>query len=830
MATPLRLLILEDNPSDAELILHALRRAGYEPSATRVETEPEYLAQLQPAPEIILADFSMPEFDSLRALEIMQERALDIPFIIVSGTIGEERAVEVMQRGATDYIIKDRLGRLGQAVAQALDKKRLRNATRLAERRLQAQHAVTQVLAEAPTLARASASILAAICRGLDWDFGALWQVDQVESVLRCVDCWRNPSAPVGDFEATSRESSFALGVSFPGRIWESGQPAWVADIARSHSTHRAPSAASVGLHGAFGFPIILGTETLGVLEFLSRDIKQPDDEALRMMMAIGSQLGQYIERKRAEASLRQSNQTLQALIQAAPLAIITLDQRSRVTMWNEAAAHIFGWQEAEVLGRPLPLVPEGAQEVFECSIQRGSAGARAKGQELRLLHKNGSLIDVNLWTAPVTNAHGLIVGTMDLYLDVTGNKSLEAQFRQSQKMEAVGQLAGGVAHDFNNLLSIILGYSELIYSKMAPADPDREPLRQIRSAANRAAGLTRQLLAFGRKQILAPVVLDLNARVAELDQMLRRLIGEDIELKTVLQPDLGRVKADPGQIEQVVMNLVVNARDAMPTGGVLTIQTSHAFLTNLQVREHEELAPGPYTLLTVSDTGCGMAEAMKTHIFEPFFTTKEVGKGTGLGLATVFGIVKQSGGFIEVESTPGTGSTFRMYFPQVRGSTVNKRAAPRPSDHGLVRMPRGVETILLVEDEDGMRELTHLVLAATGYKVLVASDGSEAVQLAHDHADAIHLLLTDVVMPRMGGRQVSDTLALSRPSMKVLYMSGHTDDAMMRHGIRDAGANFLPKPFTPLALVQKVREVLDSTNEPPAAEAAPTEGLACVS
>lgn len=828
MAIPLRLLILEDNPSDAELLLHALRRAGYEPSANRVETEADFRAHLERVPEIILADFSMPEFDALRALEIMQECALDIPFIIVSGTIGEERAVQVMQSGAADYIMKDRLGRLGQSVAQALEKSRLRQATRLAKRRLDAQHAVTQALAEAATLVHAGASVLAAICRGLDWDFGALWQVDQVENVLRCVDCWRDPSAPVDAFEATSRESSFAIGVSFPGRIWESGQPAWVADVARTQSTFRAPSAASVGLHGALGFPIVLGAETLGVLEFLSRDIKQPDDEALKMMMAIGSQLGQYIERKRAEASLLQSNQTLQALIQAAPLAIITLDQRSRVTMWNAAAEHIFGWLEAEVMGRPLPLVPDDTREVFESSILN-SASTRAKGRELRLLHKNGTMLDVNLWTAPVTNAHGLIVGTMDLYLDVTGNKSLEAQFRQSQKMEAVGQLAGGVAHDFNNLLSIILGYSELVYSKLADGDPGREPMKQIRNAANRAAGLTRQLLAFGRKQILAPIVLDLNARVAELDQMLRRLIGEDIELKTVLEPDLGRVKADPGQIEQVVMNLVVNARDAMPTGGVLTIETSNAVLTTLQGREHEELAPGPYTLLTVSDTGCGMAEAMKAHIFEPFFTTKEIGKGTGLGLATVFGIVKQSGGFIDVESVPGSGSTFRMYFPQVRESTVHKRAAPRASDHGLARLPQGVETVLLAEDEDGMRELAHLVLEAGGYKVLSARDGAEAVQLSQAHADVIHLLLTDVVMPKMSGRQLSDILMLTRPHMKVLYMSGHTDDAIMRHGIRDAGANFLPKPFTPVALVKKVREVLDSASEPPAREAAPAESLACV-
>jgi two-component system cell cycle sensor histidine kinase/response regulator CckA len=808
MATPLRLLMLEDNPSDAELVLHELRRAGYEPTAQCVETEQDYLDHLQPVPEIILSDFTMPEMDALRALEIMQERQLDIPFIIVSGTIGEERAVQVMQRGATDYLIKDRLGRLGQSVAHALEKKRMRSGTRLAERRLAAQHAVTQTLAESLTLAAASSHILRTICQSLAWDFGALWQVEDGDNVLRCIDCWRDPAAAVVAFEVVTRESRFAPGASFPGRIWASRQPAWVADVAQESTSRRVPSAASVGLHGAFGFPIVLGTETLGVLEFFSREIKKPDEETLQMMLAIGRQLAQYIERKRGEASLRQSNQTLQALIQAAPLAIITLDQRSHVTMWNAAAEHIFGWQEAEILGRPLPLIPQDKRDVFENSIRNDVTAAREKGREMRLLHKNGSLLDVNLWTAPVTNAQGLLVGTMDLFLDVTGSKSLEAQLRQSQKMEAVGQLAAGVAHDFNNLLSIILGYSELLLAKLPGADPGREPLRQIRSAAERAAGLTRQLLAFGRKQILAPVVLDLNGLVAELDKMLRRLIGEDVELITVLHPALGQVKADPGQVEQIIMNLVVNARDAMPTGGRLTLQTDNTVLTVTQVRQNTELPPGPYTVLTVSDTGCGMDERTKARIFEPFFTTKEVGKGTGLGLATVFGIVKQSGGFIEVESALGTGSSLRVYLPQVRELTKLKRSA-----QGLVKMPKGDETILLVEDEDGLRELAQLVLEASGYKVLATRHGGEAVQVCHEYADVIHLLFTDVVMPKMSGRQLADLLTPSRPSMKVLYMSGYTDDTMVRHGIQNAGTNFLHKPFTPVALAQKVRAVLDGTN-----------------
>lgn len=805
MATPLRLLILEDNPSDAELILHTLRRAGFDPIGDRVETEQEYRGHLQAVPEIILADFSLPEFDALRALAILQECRLDIPFIIISGTIGDERAVQVMQHGATDYIIKDRLGRLGQAVASALEKKQLRDEGRQAERRLLAQHAVTQALAESPTLATASSGILRAICQSLSWDFGALWQVDDRENVLRCVDCWRASLAPVADFEAITRKSTFAPGIGLLGRIWVSREAVRIADVAQDLNCPRAPCAASVGLHAAFGFPIILDTETLGIFEFFNHEIKQPDDAKLKMMMAIGSQVAQYIERKRAEASLRQSNQTLHALIQAAPLAIITLDQRSQVTMWNTAAEHIFGWQEAEVLGRPLPLVPEDKREIFARNIENEGNHSDEKGRELRLLHKNGTMLDVNLWTAPVTNAQGLIVGTMDLFLDVTGNKSLEAQFRQSQKMEAVGQLAAGVAHDFNNLLSIILGYAELLLAKLPAADPGREPMNQIRKAADRAAGLTRQLLAFGRKQILAPVVLDLNSRVTELDKMLRRLIGEDVELRIVLEPTLGNVKADPGQVEQIIVNLVVNARDAMPTGGCLTIETRSIILTERQGLEHPELPPGPYIVLAIGDTGSGMDEVTKGRIFEPFFTTKEIGKGSGLGLATVFGIVKQSGGFIEVDTALGSGSIFRTYLPQVREP---KRL--KGSDHGLVRMPRGHETILLVEDEDGLRHLAKLVLESSGYKVLSTRNGHEAVEVCNAYKDVIDLLFTDVVMPKMSGRQAADLLIPTRSNMKVLYMSGYTDDRIIRHGIRDAAKNFLPKPFTPVALAQKVREVLD--------------------
>ncbi|OAI41639.1 hypothetical protein AYO40_02800 [Planctomycetaceae bacterium SCGC AG-212-D15] len=498
----------------------------------------------------------------------------------------------------------------------------------------------------------------------------------------------------------------------------------------------------------------------------------------------------------------------LAAIVESSADAIIGITLDGAITSWNAAATKIYGYAAEEIVGRSLTLLvpPDRVDELLGI-LGRLKRGRRIEGLETVRQRKDGKPIWVSLSAAPIVDATGAVGASM-FARDISARKQLEDQYRQSQKMEAVGQLAAGVAHDFNNLLTIILGYSELLLCKLSAADAKREPVMQIRKAADRAAGLTRQLLAFGRKQILAPVVLDLNSLVTESEKMLRRLIGEDIELRTVLQPALGPVKADPGQVEQLIMNLVVNARDAMPTGGLLTIQTGNTVLTELQVRQHPDLSPGLYTVLTVGDTGSGMDEATKMRLFEPFFTTKEIGKGTGLGLATVFGIIKQSGGFIEVESTLGSGSTFRTYLPQ-----VGERARRRDSNHGLVKMPRGMETVLLVEDEDGLRELAQLVLEASGYTVLSTQSGTEAVQICHEYVGAIHLLFTDVVMPKMSGRQLADLLVPSRPCMKVLYMSGYTNDTMVRHGIQHEEKNFLAKPFTPLALAQKVRDVLDGKN-----------------
>jgi signal transduction histidine kinase len=382
----------------------------------------------------------------------------------------------------------------------------------------------------------------------------------------------------------------------------------------------------------------------------------------------------------------------------------------------------------------------------------------------------------------------------------------LEDELRQAQKMEAIGQLAGGFAHDFNNMMTAVVGFSELALARLEQAHPLRRYVEEIRRAGKRASALTSQLLAFSRKQVLQPRVLDLNEVVAEVETLLQRLIGEDVELVSVLDPGLAPIEADPGQLEQVIMNLAINARDAMPTGGKLTIETANASLDADYAASHFDVEPGAYVLLAVSDNGIGMDAETQARIFEPFYTTKEQGKGTGLGLATVFGIIKQSGGDISVYSEPGHGTTIKIYLPRTQA-----RAEPPEPRVARERPPRGSETILLVEDEEIVRSLEREVLEENGYKVLEARSPLHALELAAEHAGAIDLLVTDVVMPELSGRQLAERITTKRPEVKILYTSGYADDAIVRHGVLEPGISLLAKPLTPASLANKVREVLDS-------------------
>jgi two-component system cell cycle sensor histidine kinase/response regulator CckA len=488
------------------------------------------------------------------------------------------------------------------------------------------------------------------------------------------------------------------------------------------------------------------------------------------------------------------------------PLAYILFDADFRVTDWNPAAERILGYTKREALGKVpndlnLPSFHADATKIME-RLRAGDMEAYSINENLT---KDGRIITCQWLNTPLMDDAGQFAGLLCLAQDVTERKSLEDQLRQAQKMEAIGSLAGGVAHDFNNLLTIINGYSEMIPDQLPADSPVRDLVREIGQAGERAASLTRQLLAFSRKQVLEPKVLNLNAVVTDIAKMLKRLIGEDVDLNTGLETGLGRVKADPGQIEQILINLAVNARDAMPQGGKLTIETANVELDESYAQSHSDVRPGRYVLLALTDTGTGMDEATKSRIFEPFFTTKEPGKGTGLGLATVYGIVKQSGGHLTVYSEPGHGTAFKIYLP-----LVQEAIPTRKSDASLRRSLHGTETILLTEDEPAVRALARYTLQIHGYTVLEASQGEKALRIAQEFEGSIHLLVTDVVMPVMGGRQLAEQLAAIRPGLKVLYLSGYTDDAVVRHGVLQAEAAFLQKPFTPGALAQKVRDVLD--------------------
>ena len=514
-------------------------------------------------------------------------------------------------------------------------------------------------------------------------------------------------------------------------------------------------------------------------------------------------------ERKRLEQELRRNEALWRTLIDAAPLSIAMLDAQRRILVWNDAAERTFGWREAEVLGRVIQIGTDGESAAWAGYFQRAMNGEILDGLELRPLRKDGSPVDLVASLAPLRDAAGQITGIVALAADMTARRQTEqalrdseAQLRQAQKMEAVGRLAGGIAHDFNNLLTVIMGRSQLQLMRLSSDDPLRRDLNLIEQTSRRASVLTRQLLAFSRKQVLQPEVLDLNALVEGLAPMLRRVIGEDIDTVIVPGSELGTVVADPGQLEQVIMNLAVNARDAMPDGGRLVIETANVVLDDAFAQTHAGAHRGPFVMLSVLDTGVGMTPEVRAHVFEPFFTTKEAGQGTGLGLATVYGIVKQHDGYIALESAPGQGAVFSVYLPRSQ--------RPVSSVAGMVASPTvGVGAILLVEDEEEVRNLVSDILHRFGYSVVAVQHPDEALAIASDPSRSIDLLLSDVVMPRMSGSEMAKRMATLRPGLRVLYMSGYTDEALGRHGVLDPSIALVHKPFAPEELMRKVREVL---------------------
>jgi two-component system cell cycle sensor histidine kinase/response regulator CckA len=644
----LRILLVEDSATDAKLVMAEIRHAGHEVEFARVEDAEAFRAALRGSTwDAIICDWSMPKFSARAALAVVKDRGLDLPFIIVSGTVGEEMAVEAMRAGASDYVIKDKLTRLVPVIEREVRDRRGRAAHRQSEKARVASETRFSRLAQSGIIGIA-----------------------------------------IGDFSGNIVECNAAF-----ARIVGMTPDAVMAGAVRWHDLAAPPSLPSpLSAH-------VAGRRT----HEITPEVATPYEKVFR----------------------RQDGSHVAVLI--------------GMGMLDESSAIAF-------------MIDLSAQKRAEDALRRS-----------------------------------------------------EEQLRQAQKMDAIGRLAGGVAHDFNNVLSVILSYSALLMADLPPGHPMREDLEEIDKAGRRAAGLTRQLLMFSRQEVVEPVVVDLNDVLTNMEKMLQRILGEDVDLKLDRGSAVQRICVDPSHIEQVIMNLVVNSRDAMPTGGKLTIETRSVVLDEAHAREHLGLNAGRYVMLAVSDTGMGMDRATQAHIFEPFFTTKDKGKGTGLGLSTVFGIVRQCGGGIWVYSELEHGTTFKVYLPCVDAEVVVKARSRPPV------ILTGSETILLVEDEDQIRIVAREILCKQGYHVIEARDAGEAIRQCESYIGVIDLLLTDVVMPLVSGPELAKRLVRTRPGVKVLCMSGYTNDTVVRHGAMEAGIAYLQKPITPDILARKVRAILDS-------------------
>jgi PAS domain S-box-containing protein len=615
---------------------------------------------------------------------------------------------------------------------------------------------------------------------------------------------------PYFEDEADTRPTPKTLGKGLTEYVLRSGEPLLCTPEVFDNLVKRG----EVELIGApsldwLGVPLKTGNNTFGalVVQSYSGNVRlgEKDKEILTF---VAQQLASAMEHKRNEEELRRSEARYRSLIQSAVYGIYRSSLDGRFLDVNPALITMLGHNSVEDVLALDPkcdvFVDPADQERLTGEIQRG---ARFDNCEVRWKRKDGNAITVRLSGRAVNNpGERETAEVLEIIAeDVTERRVLENQFRQAQKMEAVGRLAGGVAHDFNNLLMVISGYTEVLLEQTKKGDALYPKIEAIYQATDRATTLTRQLLAFSRKQLLELKVVDVNIIVADMERLLRPLIGENIELQTKLAPDIGRTRADAGQIEQVIMNLVVNSKDAMPDGGKITIQTANAKLNHEDLRsEHNYIRPGLYVMLSVTDSGQGMDKETQSRIFEPFFTTKEKGKGTGLGLSTVYGIIKQSGGYVLVESEPRRGATFRIYLPR-----VEEAAEPTGPARVAHSQTGGSETVLLVEDEESVRQLVRETLESKGYKVLEADHAEKALQIASSYADKIDMLITDVVMPGMSGRELSARLCASYPHTKVLYLSGYTEDAIVHEGALDPGTAFLQKPFTLQMLSRKVRQVL---------------------
>ncbi len=811
-----RILMVDDSEDDVTLVRRALTRGGIGCKIHWVN-DPRSLSEAieQHAWDLIIADYSLPGFGALAVLDLINDRGLDLPCIVVSGVAGEDRAVETMRAGAKDFVSKDRLQRLAPAVQRELAEHALRRdrarAEALEEAREHRMHDASAALLDLmrsrdytagdPDRVYGVLSELAA--RTLDVDRVAIWMFESAGERFVCCDMYEVAEGVhrtgMG-YDVSSNPEYFAT--LEQRRLVEAHGAAgiWRNDTG-------APPTEGDRIGAQLDAAIRLRGRTVGALciDHWERARRWRSDEQVfaGSIADLISLAMEASERRRAEAALRESEVRYRELWQNALDGIFTLDLQGRITSANAAARRLIGVSASGASKRPFtefldPADAARTQAAYE-GILRGETPAVPF--PFAIIRPSGERVLVEA-TAQRIERRGELVECLAIVRDVTQRRYLEAQLQQSQKMEAIGRLAGGVAHDFNNLLTAIIGYAQ-----MASLRPDMSPaaavdLREISSAAHRAAALTRQLLAFSRKQVLEPRVLDVNRVVSGIEGLLRRLIGEDIEFFTILQPGLRHVLADPGQLEQVILNLVVNARDAMPDGGRLTLRTRMAASLAKGVIVTADQSAGPFVTIEVSDTGVGMDAETRLRIFEPFFTTKNL--GTGLGLSTVYGIVQQSGGGIGVTSAPGKGSVFTVALPVAIGECSDGDASdPLP-------LVRGSESVLVVEDDEGVRALAARILRGTGYRVLEAASAEEALGAVLGAGEPVDLILTDVVLPRMDGRHLVAEIRKARPDVRALYMSGYRSGAEER--LEDDG--FIAKPFSPDGLVSAVRCVLDAGRE----------------
>ena len=772
MSEPLRVLYVEDLESDAALTIRLLEKGGYIVAWERVETATEMRnALFRQAWDVVICDYRLPRLDAPSALGVLKDTNLDIPFIVVSGTVGEDVAVEMMRCGAHDYVMKDNLARLVQAVAREVRDAETREERKKAEAALLESSLLNQQI-----IASAQEGII--VCdRKLKY---RVWNrfMEQLTGHPASEIIGRHPD------------------VAFP----------WLREVGVQQTLEEA-LAGVTSRSVEFRFQ----DEVTGKSAWCSQ-ISGPLRDASGEIVGVLAIVLDITARKAAERALWESEQRFRQVVEGAPDGIF-IQLEGVFQYLNPTAIAMFGAENAgQLTGRPfLDRVHPQMRAEVSARVQRLSVDREfvplLEEQYLRL---DGTPFDVEVTAAPFTvdRREGGIV----FFRDIAARKKaeeersrLEEQFRQAQKLESVGRLAGGLAHDFNNLLTVVNGYSELALEGLDRQHPLWAPLSAIREAGDRGASLTRQLLVFSRKHVIDTKPLNVNECILEIRDTLQRLLGEDIELLTELAPSLGYVMADRSQFHQVLMNLAVNARDAMPGGGRLTVETSNLEVNGSSAPAHGELPLGNYVLLSVSDTGVGMDEETKRRAFEPFFTTKSETTGTGLGLSTVYGIVRQSHGGVWVESEPDCGATFKVCLPLI------DVPLPKTEVETFGRRPSGgSETILVVEDQREVRDLVLEVLRLYGYKALQASTGSDALVLAQHHPGPIHLVLTDIVMPRMTGPELVKRVASLRKTTRVLYMSGHPSNLLVLQEAMGAGAHYISKPFRPDELARKVREILD--------------------